>query len=32
MEEKKLSLDEIHAELICQLKDITAICKKHGIE
>lgn len=32
MEEKHLSLDQIHEELVCQLKDITAICKKHGIE
>ena len=32
MEEKKLSLDEIHAELIEQLRDIVAICERHGIE
>ena len=30
-EEKKLSLDEIHAELLEQLRDITAVCKKHNI-
>lgn len=32
MEEKKLSLDEIHEELLCQLRDITAVCRRHGIE
>ncbi len=32
MEEKKLSLPEIHAELIEQLRDIIAICDRHGIE
>lgn len=32
MEEKKLSLPEIHEELVCQLKDIVKICNKHGIE
>ncbi len=32
MEEKKLSLSAIHAELIEQLRDIHAICEKHGIE
>ena len=32
MEEKKLSLEEIHAELIEQLRDIVAICERHGIE
>jgi len=32
MEEKKLSLPEIHEELICQLQDIVKICNKHGIE
>jgi len=32
MEEKKLSLLEIHEELICQLQDIVKICNKHGIE
>ncbi|MGN0793245.1 MAG: phosphorylcholine transferase LicD [Aristaeellaceae bacterium] len=31
MEEKKLSLPEIHAELTEQLKDIAAICDRHGI-
>jgi len=32
MEEKKLSLEEIHEELLCQLRDIVAICERHGIE
>ena len=32
MEEKKLTLPEIHAELIEQLRDIAAICDRHGIE
>ena len=32
MEEKKLSLPEIHAELIEQLRDVIAICERHGIE
>ena len=32
MEEKKLSLPEIHAELIDQLRDVIRICDKHGIE
>ena len=32
MEEKKLSLEEIHEELLCQLRDITAICNRHGIQ
>jgi len=32
MEEKKLSLEEIHEELLCQLRDIVAICQRHGIE
>ena len=32
MEEKKLSLPEIHAELINQLRDVIRICDKHGIE
>jgi len=32
MEEKKLSLEEIHEELLCQLRDIVAICDRHGIE
>lgn len=31
MEEKKLRLPEIHAELTEQLKDIAAICDRHGI-
>ena len=32
MEEKKLNLDEIHAELMEQMHDIAAICERHGIE
>jgi len=32
MEEKKLSLPEIHAELVDQLRDIVKICSKHGIK
>ena len=32
MEEKNLSLDQIHAELMEQLHDIAAICERHGIE
>lgn len=32
MAEKKLSLPEIHAELIEQLRDIVAVCEHHGIE
>ena len=32
MEEKKLSLPEIHAELIEQLRDVIRICDKYGIE
>ena len=32
MEKKELSLPEIHEELLCQLRDITAICERHGIE
>ncbi|MBR6030312.1 MAG: LicD family protein [Clostridia bacterium] len=32
MEENKLSLAEIHAELLEQLRDITGVCKRHGIE
>ncbi len=32
MKEKKLSLPDIHAELMEQLGDITAICEKHGIQ
>ena len=32
MEEKKLSLPEIHEELLCQLRDIVKICNKHGIK
>ena len=29
--EKELTLEEIHGELLCQLRDITAICEAHGI-
>lgn len=29
--EKELTLEEIHEELLCQLRDITAICEAHGI-
>ena len=32
MEEKKLSLPEIHEELLCQLRDIVQVCDRHGIE
>ena len=32
MEEKKLSLSEIHAELLEQLRDIVKVCEKHVIE
>ena len=32
MEDKKLSLPEIHAELIEQLRDVIAVCERHGIE
>ena len=32
MEEKKLSLPEIHAELMEQLHDVAAVCERHGIE
>lgn len=32
MEEKKLSLPQIHAELMEQLRDIVAVCDRHGIE
>lgn len=31
-EESKLSLPEIHEELLCQLRDIVAICNQHGIQ
>lgn len=31
VEEKKLSLPEIHEELLCQLRDIVAVCQRHGI-
>ncbi len=29
---KELTLEEIHEELLCQLRDITAICERNGIE
>ena len=29
---KELTLEEIHEELLCQLRDITAVCERHGIE
>ena len=29
---KELTLEEIHEELLCQLRDITAICDRNGIE
>lgn len=32
MEETKLTLEEIHQELLCQLRDIVAVCSRHGIE
>lgn len=32
MEETKLTLEEIHQELLCQLRDIVAVCNRHGIE
>ncbi|MBQ8200995.1 MAG: LicD family protein [Clostridia bacterium] len=32
MEEKKLSLPEIHAELMEQLRDIVSICDRHDIQ
>lgn len=32
MEQKTLSLEEIHQELLCQLRDIVDICNRHGIE
>lgn len=32
MEETKLTLEEIHAELLEQLRDITRVCQAHGIE
>ena len=32
MEEKKLSLPEIHEELLCQLRDIVAVCQRHDIQ
>lgn len=32
MEEAKLSLKEIHEELLCQLRDIVEVCNRHGIQ
>ena len=32
MEETRLTLEEIHAELKEQLRDIIRVCKAHGIE
>lgn len=32
MEETRLTLEEIHQELLCQLRDIVAVCNRHGIE
>lgn len=32
MAETKLTLAEIHEELLCQLRDIVAICDRHGID
>ncbi len=29
---KELTLEEIHEELLCQLRDITAVCDRNGIE
>ena len=29
---RELTLAEIHEELLCQLRDITAVCDAHGIE
>ena len=29
---RELTLEEIHGELMCQLRDITKICDAHGIE
>lgn len=29
---QELTLNEIHEELLCQLRDITAVCERHGIE
>ena len=29
---RELTLEEIHEELLCQLRDITAICDRNGIE
>ncbi len=29
---KELTLEEIHEELLCQLRDIIAVCERHGIQ
>ena len=29
---KELTLEEIHAELLEQLRDIASVCRRHGIE
>ena len=29
---RELTLEEIHEELLCQLRDITAVCDRNGIE
>ena len=29
---RELTLEEIHSELLCQLRDITAVCDRNGIE
>ncbi len=29
---KGMTLEQIHEELLCQLRDITAVCEKHGIQ
>ena len=32
MPKLELTLDEIHAELLEQLKDLIDVCERHGIE
>lgn len=32
MPEKELTLEQIHEELLCQLRDITTICERHNIQ
>ena len=29
---REMTLEEIHGELLEQLRDITAVCERHGIE